>query len=87
MLIIATRSMFIIVAIACLVVGVALGYVIADKASQHAIYAARAKGLIEGQGAGALERHAMFQELQRLRARNRRLETRERTLTSTRPSA
>jgi uncharacterized protein involved in exopolysaccharide biosynthesis len=79
--------MFIIVAIACLVVGVALGYVIADKASQHAIYAARAKGLIEGQGAGALERHAMFQELQRLRARNRRLETRERTLTSTRPSA
>jgi hypothetical protein len=74
-------------AIVCLGVGAAFGHFMADKASQHAIYAARAKGLIEGQSAGALERHAMFQELQRLRARNRRLEARERTLATTRPSA
>jgi hypothetical protein len=78
--------MIIAVAIVCLFSGAAFGYFIADKASQHAIYAARAKGLIEGRSAGAWDHRDMQRELDRLRLRNRHLEAKERTLSTTRPS-
>jgi hypothetical protein len=75
MLIIATRSMFIIVAIVCLGVGF-----IAGKVSQHSIYCARTKSLLES-------RNERGREVRFLRARITHLEARERTLASTRPSA
>jgi hypothetical protein len=72
--------MIIVVAIVCLFSGAAFGYLIAERQSQHAILAAKAKGLIEGRRDGLWEHHNMFQELQHLRARNRHLEANERII-------
>jgi hypothetical protein len=72
--------MIAIACVVCLFVGAIFGYFIADKASQHAVYAARAKGLIEGRSDALWEHHNMFQELQRLRIRNRQLEAREQVI-------
>ena len=72
--------MIIVVAIVCLFSGAAFGYLIAERQSQHAILAAKAKGLIEGRRNGLREHHYMLQQLQRLRARNWHLEANERTI-------
>jgi hypothetical protein len=69
-----------IACVVCLFVGAIFGYFIADKASQHAIYAARAKGLIEGRTDAQWDYHNMLQELQRLRCRNRQLEAKEQVI-------
>ena len=72
--------MIIVVAIVCLFSGAAFGYLIAERQSKHAIFAARAKGLIEGRRDGLWEHADTLQQLQHLRARNRRLEANERTI-------
>jgi hypothetical protein len=78
--------MIIAVAIVCLFSGVAFGYLIAKRQSQHAILAARAKGVLEGrsQAKEALQRQRL--DLQRQSLRIWQLEAKERVI-STKPPA
>ena len=77
--------MIAIACVVCLFVGAIFGYFIADKASQHAVNAARAKGLIEGRSDAEWELQCQRIDLLRLRLRNRQLEAKEQTLHGTRP--
>ena len=72
--------MIIVVAIVCLFAGAAFGYLIAERQSQHAILAARAKGLIEGRSDAEWELQCQRLDLQRLRLRNRQLEAKEQVI-------
>ena len=75
-------------AVFCAFVGAVAGYCIAEKQSQHAIRAARAKGVLDGRNHRLLDYHSTLQEherllrleLQRLRLRNRQLEAKEQVI-------
>jgi hypothetical protein len=61
------------IAAICLAIGVLVGYFAADKASQHALYCAHARGLWAG-------RNDREWEMQRLRNRVTHLESKAREL-------
>jgi hypothetical protein len=69
-----------IFAVFCAFVGAVPGYCIAKKQSQHAMFAARAKGILDGRNDGAWEQQSLRLELQRLRLRNRQLEAKEQVI-------
>jgi hypothetical protein len=67
-------------AVFCAFVGAVCGYCIADKASRGALHAARAKGLVQGRCDALWDYQNIYQELQRLRIRNRQLEAKEQVI-------
>jgi hypothetical protein len=71
--------MIIAVAIVCLFSGAAFGYLIAERRRKHAIFAARAKGVLKG-------RSDAESEMQRLRLRIWRLEAKDRVILAKPPA-
>jgi hypothetical protein len=69
-----------IFAVFCAFVGAVAGYCIAEKQSQHAIFAARAKGILDGRSDAEWELQCQRIDLQRLRRRNRQLEAKEQVI-------
>ena len=67
-------------AVFCAFVGAVCGYCIAEKQSQHAIFAARAKGIVDGRSDAEWELQCQRIDLQRLRLRNLQLEAKEQAI-------
>jgi hypothetical protein len=78
--------MIIAVAIVCLFAGAAFGYLIAERQSQHAIFAARAKGILDGRSDAECLLQRQRLDLQRLRLRIWRLEAKDRAILTKPPT-
>jgi len=78
--------MIIIACVVCLFVGAIFGYFIAERQSQHAIFAARAKGRLNGRSDAEWEMQRLRLELQRLRLRIWQLEAKDRVILTKPPA-